>query len=267
MEESPCKQFKGDRHKGMLTIGQETLLQIRMLTGKGLQVKQGWSLFRSGIVGLLEDNRDTIIPTQASQEIPTLATFQSNDIDVFDSDCDYVPSAKETQCSEQPSVDNDSEVDITSDSNIISYEQNEKVADFKKQIHLLKQQLNATIESHKTLSTTIEYLKKEFKQKEDKYLDEVINLQMKNKALDNVVYKIARRKVHVLYDGKTIIKTRDTLFVTDTEETLDLAEESRIKMLAKQNDPSLKEKKVNVAPVDYVALNKLSEHFVKHFMP
>ncbi|GJS32047.1 hypothetical protein Tco_0530429 [Tanacetum coccineum] len=53
----------------------------------------------------------------------------------------------------------------------------------------------------------------------------------------------------------------------DNEETLELAEESRLKMLAKQNDPSLKEKKVNIAPVDYVALNILSEHFVKHFVP
>ncbi|GKD61952.1 hypothetical protein Tco_1299461 [Tanacetum coccineum] len=75
----------------------------------------------------------------------------------------------------------------------------------------------------------------------------------------------ARREVPTLYDGHTIVKTHDALYVTDTEETLELAEESRLKMLAKQNDPSLKEKKVNIAPVDYVALNKLSEHFVKHF--
>ncbi|GKE38921.1 hypothetical protein Tco_1462326 [Tanacetum coccineum] len=138
------------------------------------------------------------------------------------------------------------------------------------------------------------------KQKEDKYLDELINLQNKNKALDNVVYKMgqstqtihmltkpqafydeshkttlgyqnpfylsqARRKVPTLYDGHTIVKTHVALSITDTEETLELAEESRLKMLAKQNDLSLKEKKVNIAPVDYVALNKLSEHFVKHF--
>ncbi|GJZ45423.1 hypothetical protein Tco_0593019, partial [Tanacetum coccineum] len=53
----------------------------------------------------------------------------------------------------------------------------------------------------------------------------------------------------------------------DNEETLELVEESRLKMLAKQNDPSLKEKRVNIAPVDYVALNKLSNYFVKHFVP
>ncbi|GKC52637.1 hypothetical protein Tco_1075382, partial [Tanacetum coccineum] len=69
------------------------------------------------------------------------------------------------------------------------------------------------------------------------------------------------------YDSDVLSETHVALFVTDSEETLELAEESRIKMLAKQNDPSLKEKKVNIAPVDYVALNKLFEHFVKHFVP
>ncbi|GJY80451.1 retrovirus-related pol polyprotein from transposon TNT 1-94 [Tanacetum coccineum] len=181
-------------------------------------------------------------------------------------------------------------------------DRNAKVADFEKQIHSLKLQLNATVESHKTLSTTVECLKKEPKQKEDKYIDEVINLQNKNKALDNVVYKIgqstqtmhmltkpqafydeshkialgyqipfylsqARRKVPTLYGGHTNVKTYVALSVTDTEETLELAKESTLKMIAKQNDPSLKEKKVNIVPVDYVALNKLSEHFVKHFVP
>ncbi|GKA91330.1 hypothetical protein Tco_0813200 [Tanacetum coccineum] len=181
-------------------------------------------------------------------------------------------SVQENQCSEQPFFDNTTEIDITSDSNIISYEQclhetetpvviddrNAKVMDFEKQIHSLKLQLNATIESHKTLSTTIECLKKESKQKEDKYLDEVIDLQKKNKALDNVP---------TLYDGNTIVKTHVAVSVTDTEETLELAEESRLKILAKQDDPSLKKHKVNLKSVDYVALNKLCKHFAKHFVP
>ncbi|GJU89596.1 hypothetical protein Tco_1302019 [Tanacetum coccineum] len=76
----------------------------------------------------------------------------------------------------------------------------------------------------------------------------------------------ARRKVPALYDGHTIVKTHDGLSITDTEKTLELAKDSRLKMLAKQNDSSLKEKKVNIAPVDYVALNKLFEHFVKNFV-
>ncbi|GJX11584.1 hypothetical protein Tco_0201443 [Tanacetum coccineum] len=106
----------------------------------------------------LADTWDTIIPAQASQEIPTPAAFQTDDHDAFDSDCDDVPSAKavlmanlssydsdvlsevpfhdtniendmssqsvqENQCSEQPFFDNTTRIDITSDSNIISYEQ------------------------------------------------------------------------------------------------------------------------------------------------
>ncbi|GJR87182.1 hypothetical protein Tco_0211193 [Tanacetum coccineum] len=259
------------------------------------------------------NNEDTFTSAQASQEIPSLAAFQTDDLDAFNSNCDEAPSAKavlkanlssydsnvilevpfhdtniknnmiyqsvqEIQCSEQLSLDNDTEVDITSDSDIISYEQylqetknpvvqntsypaqqdellmsiieemssqiakynkvqhenknviddrNANVTDFEKQIHSLKLQLNATVESHKALSTTVECLKKESKDKEDKYLDEVIDLQKKNKSLDNVVYKIARRKVPALYDDHTIVKQHDDLSVPGTKETLDLAEESR----------------------------------------
>ncbi|GJY89200.1 hypothetical protein Tco_0503828 [Tanacetum coccineum] len=45
-------------------------------------------------LAFLEDNVDTVIPAQASQEIPSPAIFQTDDLDAFDSDCDDVPSAK-----------------------------------------------------------------------------------------------------------------------------------------------------------------------------
>ncbi|GJU96337.1 hypothetical protein Tco_1321093 [Tanacetum coccineum] len=158
---------------------------------------------------------------------------------------------------------NDREKYIDGQLRQVIVDRNVKVADFEKQIHSLKLQLNATVESHKTLSTTTDVLNKESKQKEDKYLNEIIDSQNKKKSLDNVVYKM----VPALYDGNIIVKTHVALSITDSEETLELDEESRLKMLAKQNDPSLKEKKVYITPVDYVALNKLSEHFVKHFVP
>ncbi|GJV23181.1 retrovirus-related pol polyprotein from transposon TNT 1-94 [Tanacetum coccineum] len=243
-------------------------------------------------------------------------------------------SVQEMQYSEQPIFNNDIDIDITSDSNMISYEQylketenavvqdtssaqqdalmyaieemsnkvivdkNAKVVDFKNQIHSLKLLLNATVESHKTLSTTVDVLKMEAKEKEDKYLEEIIELENKKKALNNVVYKMgqstqtmhmltkpqafydeshkttlgyqnplyltqAQRKVLALYCGHTIVKKHDTLFVIDTEETLKFPKETRLKMHAKQNDSIAKEKKVNIAPIDYAALNKLSEHFLE----
>nr|GFB95460.1 hypothetical protein [Tanacetum cinerariifolium] len=46
-----------------------------------------------------------------------------------------------------------------------------------------------------------------------------------------------------LYDGSVIEKS-DAIVISDTEETLLLAEESRSKMIEKQNDPKMTEKKV-----------------------
>ncbi|GJY23015.1 reverse transcriptase domain-containing protein [Tanacetum coccineum] len=288
------------------------------------------------------------------EEIPTPVASQTDDLDAFDSDCDEALSAnnhvidqnvQETQYSKQPVFNNDTDIDITSDSNMISYEQylketknivvqdtssftqeeamimsvieemnnqvakcnevivgkNAKVTEFENQIHSLKLQLNATVESHKTLSTTVVVLKMESKAKDDKYLEEIIELEKKKKALDNVVYKMgqstqtmhmltkpqvfydechkttlgyqnplyltqAQRNVLALYCGHIIVNQHDALSIIDTEETLELAEESRLKMHAKQNGLIVKEKKVNIAPIDYVALNKLSKHFVKHFV-
>ncbi|GJR92566.1 retrovirus-related pol polyprotein from transposon TNT 1-94 [Tanacetum coccineum] len=277
---------KPKRPKNSTWFKEKMLLSEALESGAYLDSKQ---------LAFLADNGDTVVPAQASQEIPTPVAFQTDDLDAFDSNYDEVPSAKAILMANLSSYDSDVLSEIIVDKNA-------KVADFEKQIHSLKLQLNATVESHKTLSKTVECLKKESKQKKDKYLDEVIDLQKKNKALDNVVYKMGqstqtmhmltkpqafydethktalgyqnpfylsqpRRKVPALYDGNTLVKTYVPLSETDSEETLELAEESRLKMLAKQNDPSLKENKVNIASVDYVALNKLSKHFVKHFVP
>nr|GEX31253.1 hypothetical protein [Tanacetum cinerariifolium] len=129
----------------------------------------------------------------------------------------------------------------------------------------------------------------ENKEEQEKYIEEIIALEKEKKALENIVYKQgqsmqtmhiltkpqvfydeshktalgyqnhlyltqAQRKVHALYYGHTIVKKHDAVSVIDTEETLILAQESIIKMLEKQNDPIVKEKKVDITPIDYVAL-------------
>nr|GEX09376.1 hypothetical protein [Tanacetum cinerariifolium] len=48
--------------------------------------------------------------------------------------------------------------------------------------------------------------------------------------------------------------------------TLILEEESRIKMLDKQNDPVSTEKKIKIYPIDYSRLNKIKEDFGKRFL-
>ncbi|GJT20936.1 hypothetical protein Tco_0890873 [Tanacetum coccineum] len=79
--------------------------------------------------------------------------------------------------------------------------------------------------------------------------------------------KKAQRIKPTLYDGSVISSQHVASPVIDDEETLILEEVSRSKMLAKQNDPMSKEKKVNTTPINYVELNRLSEDFGKRFVP
>ncbi|GKC33234.1 hypothetical protein Tco_1040528 [Tanacetum coccineum] len=44
-------------------------------------------------MAFLADNRDTVTTGQASQELVTTTTFQTDDLDAFDSDCDEAPFA------------------------------------------------------------------------------------------------------------------------------------------------------------------------------
>nr|GFA74101.1 hypothetical protein [Tanacetum cinerariifolium] len=71
----------------------------------------------------------------------------------------------------------------------------------------------------------------------------------------------------MLYDDNVIAKETNVISIADSEETLMHEEESRSKMILKLNDSMVLEKKVNTKPIDYVELNRLSEDFVKHFVP
>nr|GEY94765.1 putative reverse transcriptase domain, aspartic peptidase domain protein [Tanacetum cinerariifolium] len=71
---------------------------------------------------------------------------------------------------------------------------------------------------------------------------------------DNVNHNVINQDVQKaqqlepkLYDGNVIEKT-NAIVIRDSEETLMLAEESRSKMLLKQKDPKMSEKKVNTTP-------------------
>nr|GEV45683.1 hypothetical protein [Tanacetum cinerariifolium] len=66
---------------------------------------------------------------------------------------------------------------------------------------------------------------------------------------------LAQRKQPALYNGKVLIDKHNPIFVCDSEETLILAEESRLKMIEKQI-------MLNAKSIDYSKLNKLYEYFV-----
>nr|GEV20825.1 hypothetical protein [Tanacetum cinerariifolium] len=68
-----------------------------------------------------------------------------------------------------------------------------------------------------------------------------------------------------LYDGN-VIKSTYAIVILYSEETLMLADEGRSKMILKQQDPMILEKKVNATPVDYAVLNQLFQDFEKCFV-
>nr|GEU78558.1 uncharacterized mitochondrial protein AtMg00810-like [Tanacetum cinerariifolium]GEV21204.1 uncharacterized mitochondrial protein AtMg00810-like [Tanacetum cinerariifolium] len=87
-----------------------------------------------------------------------------------------------------------------------------------------------------------------------------------DEALIRSITKKAQRIKPTLYDGSVIAKEHAVISVIDDEETLLLKEESRSKILDKQNDPISIEKKINISPIDYSKLNKIKEDFSKPFV-
>ncbi|GJY02560.1 retrovirus-related pol polyprotein from transposon TNT 1-94 [Tanacetum coccineum] len=165
-------------------------------------------------------------------------------------------------------------IDLSSREKIIDSQMDDMIRNrnaLKQEVDSLKQTLSKHVKEKESLLQTFTVFKNESKEKENKYMDKKIDLEKKIKELDNIVYKVGQsaqmRIKPTLYDGSVISKKHDVIFVVDEEETLMLKEESRSKMLAKQNDPISKEKKINISPINYSELNKLAEDFGKCFVP
>ncbi|GJY87511.1 retrovirus-related pol polyprotein from transposon TNT 1-94 [Tanacetum coccineum] len=117
------------------------------------------------------------------------------------------------------------------------------------EIECLKQTLSEQLKEKESLMQTVTLLKNDFKKEESRNIDREISLEKKIKQLDNIFYKRdqSTQIVHMLTKPHTI-----AIMILDSKETLMLAEESRSKILLKQQDPMVLENKVNTTPVDYV---------------
>ncbi|GKA47243.1 retrovirus-related pol polyprotein from transposon TNT 1-94 [Tanacetum coccineum] len=148
----------------------------------------------------------------------------------------------------------------------------EKLA-LKEQIGSLEQNLSKQIKEKESLFKTFIVFKNESKEKENKYMENEIDLEKKIKELDNIICKAgyqnpfylkkAQRIKPTLYDGAVISNTHVAMPVIDDEETLILEEESRSKMSEKAKDPEVVAKKISHKPIDYEKLNRLTEDFGK----
>ncbi|GJV47621.1 retrovirus-related pol polyprotein from transposon TNT 1-94 [Tanacetum coccineum] len=142
-------------------------------------------------------------------------------------------------------------------------EKNALFADLEKEINYLKQTLSEQSKEKELLTKTFNVFKNESKEKEAKNIDKEIALEKKVKELDNIVCKMGQyvQTVHMLMKPQVFYDNN----LKQALETLMLEEESRSKMLLKQSDPMVLEKKVNIKPINYAELNRLSEDFGKHF--
>ncbi|GKA57533.1 hypothetical protein Tco_0756721 [Tanacetum coccineum] len=159
---------------------------------------------------------------------------------------------------------------------------NEEISNLSKQLSTEKSTVSSLLEEKKKL-------KSDFKIREDELLDKQIQLENKIKELDNILVKTgqsiqtmhmlspkpdsfyhteqkmalgyqnpfylkqAQRKQQSLYNGKVLFEKHDPPAVHDSEETLQLAQESRQKM--KQLNKEIK-------PANYTKINHLSRVFV-----
>nr|GEU55154.1 hypothetical protein [Tanacetum cinerariifolium] len=268
---------KTKEEKGCFVVQGKALLVKAQGNGKVLSKEE------------LEFLTDPSIPKGSVTQtvITNNVAYQADDLDAYDSDCDEITTAKvalmanlsryrSDVLSEGPHskhTNNDmlnqtelerykERVKLLEERQNIDLSTREKliIDDFEKEINSLKQTLSKQLTEKESLTTTFNVFKNESKEKEAKNIDTEIVLEKKFKELDNITRPM-------LYDGNVIAKETNVILIADSEEILILEEESRSKMLLKQNDPKVLEKKINIKPVNYALLNQLSEDFRKCFVP
>nr|GFC16164.1 hypothetical protein [Tanacetum cinerariifolium] len=148
---------------------------------------------------------------------------------------------------------------------------------YKDQVRILKEQNNVNKASESCAqSLEIDNLKHTLFEhlKEKESLEQMVTLlkndfqkeELRNIDRELALEKQAQQLEPKLYDGSVIQKT-DAIVIYDSEETLMLEDVSHSKMIQKQKDPMMSEKKVSTKPVDYAALNQLSKDFETRFVP
>ncbi|GJS80154.1 integrase, catalytic region, zinc finger, CCHC-type containing protein [Tanacetum coccineum] len=177
----------------------------------------------------------------------------------------------------------------------------EKLA-LKEQVNSLEQNLSKQIKEKESLLQTFTVFKNESKEKENKYMENKIDLEKKIKELDNIIYKVGQsaQTVHMLtkpqafydnihkqalgyqnpfylknaqpikptlYDGIVISNKHVAMPVIDDEDTLFWEEESRSKISKKEKDPEAIKQNIFHKPIDYEKVNRLTEDFGKRFTP
>ncbi|GJY05358.1 hypothetical protein Tco_0371298 [Tanacetum coccineum] len=156
---------------------------------------------------------------------------------------------------------------------IIISDRNRKETSLKSELHSAQLQLRSTLNHHKTLREEAIILKKDFKQKEDKFLEEFLDIKRLKEKVEDRLYKQdqsvqtvhmlckpksfydeikkvaigyknplcltrAKQVQSALYNGNEIVRTNHApAVVHDSEDTLEIAEITRKRMMEKMKSP------------------------------
>nr|GEX38670.1 hypothetical protein [Tanacetum cinerariifolium] len=215
---------------------------------------------------------------QATQTVITHnVAYQADELDAYDSDCDELNIAKVALIANLSHYGSDALAEAAVQNLKTSAQQDALILSMIEQ--LKTQVINCTKINlnnksvNDTVTAELERYKEQVKVlKNDKMLREIALEKKIKHWIILFIKEINQRKLFKaqqlepkLYDGN-VIKNTCAIVVLDSEETLMLAKESRSKMILKQQDPMVLEKKVNTTPVDYVVLNQLSQDFKKRFV-
>ncbi|GJS33477.1 hypothetical protein Tco_0531859 [Tanacetum coccineum] len=177
---------------------------------------------------------------------------------------------------------------ITEQLRIVIVDRNHKEEKLKRELHSVKLQLTSTINYNKSMVEEVATLKKDFKQKENKYLEKFLDMKAFKEKVEDKLYKQDQslQTVHMLckpkpyydeqnkvaigyknplcltraqqvqpalYNGHEIIKTTHVpAIVHNSEDILEIAEITRNKMNDKMKDPECEKE----AEVDQNVVNR-----------
>ncbi|GJX26621.1 hypothetical protein Tco_0232917, partial [Tanacetum coccineum] len=177
---------------------------------------------------------------------------------------------------------------------IIISDRNRKETTFKSELHTVQMQLRSILDQYKLKTEEVTILKKDFKQTEDKYIEEFLDIKKLKEKVEDRLFKQdqsvqtvhmlckpkpfydEKKKVTIgyknplcltrakqvqsaLYNGHELVMTNHARpVVHDSEDTHEIAEITRKRMMEKMKSPLCVENKVKIAPPDYSKENYLA---------
>nr|GEU33855.1 retrovirus-related Pol polyprotein from transposon TNT 1-94 [Tanacetum cinerariifolium] len=221
--------------------------------------------------------------------------FEADQCDAFDSDVDEAPTTQTmfmvNLSSKDPIYD---EARTSYDTDMPSEYVEDNVEQVVQKLHSVKMQLRYTIDHNKSMKEEVTTLKKDFKEKKDKFLEEFIDIKALKEKVEDILFKQdqsvqtvhmlckpkpfydEKKKVAIgyknplcltrekqvqpaLYNGHEIVRTiYARAVVYDSEDTLEIAEITMKRMLERMKIPFYVEHKYKLAPPDYSKENFLA---------